>query len=96
MTHRAIYTLPVKRLMLNFPRDDNIARWFGRIMDRGVQGYPNRGSVSFCSYYNAFHFGNEPMMLVGQDLAFRDGQCYASNSSYDEIRYSVGEDGKLP
>ncbi|MEW5820416.1 MAG: 6-hydroxymethylpterin diphosphokinase MptE-like protein, partial [Cyanobacteriota bacterium] len=95
MTHRAIYELPVKRLLLNFPNSDNIARWFGDIMKRQLRGFPNRGSVSFCAYYNAFHFGNEPMILVGQDLAYRDGKCYASGTSYDKIKYELDEEGKV-
>ena len=95
MTHRSIYKLPAKRFMINFPKGDNISKWFGNIVDRGVEGYPNRGSVSFCAYYTAFNSGANPIILVGQDLAFRDGKCYASGSSYEKIKYEVGENGKL-
>lgn len=95
MTHRSIYKLPVKRHMINYPKGDNIAKWFGRNTNRDVKGYPNRGSVSFCAYYCAFHAGCEPMILVGQDLAYREGKCYASNSSYADIKYELDENGKI-
>jgi hypothetical protein len=95
MTHRAIYKLPVKRFMINFPLGDSIAKWFGRTVTRDVTGFPNRGTVSITAYYAAQHSGASPVMLTGQDLAYRDGKMYASNSSYEKLKYEISEDGKV-
>lgn len=95
MTHRAIFKLPVKRHVVNFAKRDGIALWLGRNLGKDLKGYVNRGSVSFCAYYHAVHAGNEPMLLVGQDLGFSGGKCYASNSSYESLTYNVNDDGSL-
>jgi hypothetical protein len=95
MTHRAIYELPVKRFLINFPLSDAISRWFGRNLSRDVSGLPNRGSVSFVAYYAAAKAGCNPLILTGQDLAYREGKMYASNTSYQELTYKVNENGQL-
>ena len=95
MTHRSIFELPVKRTIMFYPLGDFIARWFGRGLQRDVRGYPNKGTVSICAYYLARNAGSNPIMLIGQDLAFRDGNRYAKNSSYDLLKYEMDNDGKL-
>lgn len=94
MTHRSLYELPVKRYMINFPISDNIANWYGRTLDKNVMGFPNRGTVSISAFYVALCAGCSPIMLVGQDLAYRDGKMYANNSSYDMLRYTLDKNGR--
>lgn len=95
MTHRAIYKLPVKRFFINFPLSDNIAKWYGRSLKRDVKGFPNRGTVSIMAYYIAQNAGCSPLILVGQNLAYNDGKCYADNTSYEAVKYNVDDNGRV-
>lgn len=93
MTNRSLYLLPTKQLLINYPKNDPIGRWLFRTLGRDTSGPPNRGSVSFQAFYNALNVGANSIVLVGQDLAYRDGKCYADNTSYSDIKYTKNEDG---
>lgn len=95
MTHRSLYELPLKRLMINFPDIDLLAKWFSKKTGRDVTGFPNRGTVSICGYYIAHAAGCNPIILTGQDLAYREGKRYADNTAYDKLKYTVDDTGKV-
>lgn len=65
---------------LRSPRDGCLAKLLGQTdADRG----PIRpgATVAHLAYYLARHLGCDPVALIGQDLAFTDGQYYASGAA---------------
>ncbi len=57
----------------------------------GPDAAPNHGAiqsgatVAHLSYYLARHLGCDPVVLVGQDLGFTDGQYYAANAAIHDV-----------
>src|SRR5882724_2975709 len=52
------------------------------------------GSISTLAFSLAQRLGCSPIVLVGQDLAYTDGQAYAKGTAYEGSRVSVSADGK--
>ncbi|HUB24833.1 MAG TPA: 6-hydroxymethylpterin diphosphokinase MptE-like protein [Tepidisphaeraceae bacterium] len=46
---------------------------------------PAGATVAHLSYYVAELMGCDPIIFVGQDLAFSDGLCYAPGTSYEDV-----------
>jgi hypothetical protein len=46
---------------------------------------PAGATVAHLSYYLAQYMGCDPIIFVGQDLAFTDGLCYAPGTSYEDV-----------
>ena len=46
---------------------------------------PAGATVAHLAYYLAEHLGCDPIVFVGQDLAFSDGLCYVPGTSYEDV-----------
>ena len=44
------------------------------------------GTVSYMALVSAFLMGFEKIVVIGQDLAYKDGNCYAKGSHYENLR----------
>lgn len=44
------------------------------------------GTVSYMALMSAFIMGFEKIILIGQDLAYKDGNCYAKGSHYENLK----------
>lgn len=60
----------------------------------GRPGIPVCGSVSTACFSLAYRMGCSPIVLVGQDLAYTDGRCYANGTVYEDSRVELAEDGR--
>lgn len=60
----------------------------------GRPGIPVCGSVSTACFSLAYRMGCSPIVLVGQDLAYTDGRCYAPGTVYEDSTVKFSEDGK--
>lgn len=58
-------------------------------------GIPVCASVTTALVALAVRMGCSPVVLVGQDLAYSGGRCYASGTVYEDSRVAVGSDGTL-
>lgn len=70
-----------------------ILKWFGdSIENKGVT--ESGGSVANNAFTAAYKMGANPIILVGQDLAYdRDGHTHASGTSYENQGYCKGASG---
>lgn len=59
----------------------------------GHVGLPVCGSVTTAAFSLAQRLGCNPIVLVGQDLAYTDGQTYAPGTAYSQSKARVSEDG---
>ncbi|EIW20918.1 protein of unknown function DUF115 [Pelosinus fermentans A11] len=68
-----------------------ILKWFGdSIESKGTT--QSGGSVAHNAFTAAYQMGANPIILVGQDLAYaRDGHSHASGTNYENNIYSGGE-----
>lgn len=58
----------------------------------GRAGLPVCGSVSTACFSLAYRMGCSPIVMVGQDLAYTDGHCYAKGTVYEGSRVEFSED----
>ena len=55
----------------------------------GRPGLPVCGSVSTACFSLAYRMGCDPIVLVGQDLAYTGGRCYADGTPFEASRIEV-------
>jgi len=60
----------------------------------GFPGLSVSGSVSTLAFSLALRLGCSPIVFVGQDLAYTDGQAYAVGSAYQDSRVRLAADGE--
>ena len=59
-----------------------------------ISEYYSRGTVSYCALNCARILGCNRLVLVGQDLAFLDGQIYSKDSVYKDLKLRFNEETK--
>jgi hypothetical protein len=59
-----------------------------------LQGLPVCGSVSTLAFSLAQRLGCSPIVFVGQDLAYTNGEAYAKGTAYEGSRVKLSADGK--
>lgn len=57
----------------------------GPTLTRPMGALPSGSTVAHLSYYLARHLGCDPVILVGQDLGFTDGQYYAAGAAIHQV-----------
>ena len=58
-----------------------------------VRGLPSGGSIANTAFSAVDLLGCSPIVLIGQDLAYTDGQVYASKTVFGGITMDKGADG---
>lgn len=70
--------------------DRRLVRWIGDLI--GFDGYTERaGSVSHYAFDLANRMGADPIILIGQDLAYSDGKKYTAGVS-EEMQQRIDEE----
>ena len=91
--HPAIYDVPVATTFVATPSVNPMGRWI-----EDVRGNPcltiGGGTVALGAVGLAQVLGANPVMLIGQDLAFTDGRAYAKNSAYEFVGVKLSDNGK--
>jgi hypothetical protein len=64
--------------------DDVLTRVLGPLA-RDMGTLPAGATVAHLSYYLAHHLGCDPILLIGQDLGFTDGQYYAPGAAIHQV-----------
>ena len=72
---------------------DYISEWYAK--RAGYSTLPQGCTVAINAFCVAKSLGANPIILVGQDLAYSNGKIYASNSIYDTVSYTVSDNGNL-
>lgn len=91
-SHPSLFELPVGARWLAFQESNPLGRWLGAL--RGEREWPRTGgTVAVCAVYLAAWLGADPVILIGQDLAFTDGRRYAEGSLYGDLGVEQRSDG---
>ncbi len=91
--HPATYERPAKRVF-TFSGNSLIERWISEAFDEHLV-VPTSASVATSAFSLAHAWGCDPVILVGQDLAFPDGQIYARGAADGDARLERGADGEM-
>ncbi len=90
--HPELFALPVRSRWVAWVQANQIGCWIARSL--GERRWLNSGgTVAQTSVFLADVLGCDPVILIGQDLAYTDGRAYAADSAYDGVGFRVGEDG---
>lgn len=90
--HPAIYDVPARALFTATTGSSPMGGWIAKATgeSRFTMG---GGTVAQGAVGLAVMMGCNPILLIGQDLAFTDGRAYARGSAYDFVQVEFGEDG---
>ncbi|MEO1128744.1 MAG: 6-hydroxymethylpterin diphosphokinase MptE-like protein, partial [Planctomycetota bacterium] len=70
---------------IRIPEDDFLDELLGPDFARDRGALPPAATVAHHAYYLARALGADPVILVGQDLAFTDGQYYARGAAIHDV-----------
>ena len=93
-TNKSIHNLPAKKKFLHFSENMPICDYLSKIIELDISGYHTQGTVSFMALNSAVNMGFKKIILVGQDLAYIDGQCYSKDSAYEDLVCKYNEETK--
>ena len=91
MAFKALHSIKAKRFFNYFALNDNITSWLCSLWGIFTSDYVNKGTVSITALYSAKILGCNKIILIGQDLAFTGGQCYAKGTVYESLSHSDNE-----
>ncbi|MCA9841170.1 MAG: motility associated factor glycosyltransferase family protein [Cyanobacteria bacterium HKST-UBA03] len=94
-THEAVFDLPTKRKMISFGHKDVPSMWLSKALGKEFHPYPHNGTVSVTAMLLLQNLGCKNIFLLGQDLAFPEGQMYSKDSVYKNRRIKTLDDGTL-
>ena len=90
-THNKFHKSNAKRKFNYYPNNDFLNKWLAEIIDIPLEDYHNKGTVSLCALFSTMIMGCNPIILVGQDLAYIDGRCYSKDSAYKDFKCIYNE-----
>ena len=71
-----------------------INHFWGSLINENTQEYLSKGTVSYTALNTARILGCSQIVLVGQDLAYIEGQCYSKDSAYKDLVCKYNEKNK--
>ena len=74
-----------KRKLFNYISKDNFFNYWVLDALKNNSELKSLGTVSYSAFMSAFIMGFDEIIIVGQDLAFKDGSCYAKGCHWDSI-----------
>lgn len=92
--HPTLFEVPVRARLVDHPVTNAVGLWLGEALgrERTVGG---GASVAQSAVRLAAAMGANPVILIGQDLAFTGGRVYAPGSAYELQELRTREDGEL-
>ena len=91
ITYKGIYDRPAKNKFIFYADNDEASKWAAKKFGISQHDYINRGTVSVNALASAKIMGCNPIVLVGQDLAYTDSKCYVDGAIYDDYQLSGNE-----
>lgn len=92
--HPALFELSVRGTLVTWPVANQIGRFIAEAL--GVRSWVAGGAtVAQSAVYLAVTLGCDPILLIGQDLAFAEGRVYARNTPYQDVGYRAEGRGRF-
>ncbi len=80
-----LWDLKTKNKFLFFSKNNFLNDFIANYLQINIEDNINIGTVSYCALSAAKIMGFDKIILCGQDLAFKDGKCYAKGSIYEDL-----------
>ncbi|MDD3237593.1 MAG: DUF115 domain-containing protein [Candidatus Gastranaerophilales bacterium] len=85
-TNKGFFEIDNKTTFITFSDSSPINKWFSDLTKQDPKGYEANGTVSYQALNCAKLLGCNPIILLGQDLAYTDENCYSKNSPYATLK----------
>lgn len=93
-TESSYLNIDFKQKLLTASIETDDARWFLEKAGRELVHFETKGTVAYHALYSAYYLGCDPIILIGQDLAYTDGRCYAKGSKFEGLECIFDEDSQ--
>ncbi len=80
-----LHKLPFKRIFSHISANTPVNRFWGELCEEDISEYWSKGTVSYTALNSARILGCSKIVLVGQDLAYIEGQCYSKDCVYKDL-----------
>ena len=74
-----------KKIFSHISANSPINHLWAEICEENIEEYWSKGTVSYTALNSARILGCTKIILVGQDLAYIEGQCYSKDSAYKDL-----------
>ncbi len=92
--HPEIFEIPVRSRYVAYVAANPLGCFIGSFL--GERKWMNSGgTVAQTAVYLAASLGANPVVLLGQDLAFSEGRIYAKQSAYEDVGFETNDEGKF-
>lgn len=81
----ALRNFEFKRRFSHIASNVPVNQFWAEICGENIEEYFSKGTVSYTALNSARILGCSKIILVGQDLAYIDGQCYSKDSAYKDL-----------
>jgi len=81
-----------KNRFLHAASNNPINQFWSEIYSQDINEYLSKGTVSYTALNCARILGCSKIILVGQDLAYIEGQCYSKDSAYKDLICQYNKD----
>ncbi len=85
-TNKAFYDMKFNNKYLTLSKENMANLWYAGIINEDIELYETKGTVSYNALNCAKILGCNPIILLGQDLAYTDGKCYSDDSAYSSLK----------
>ena len=78
--------IPFREKFITSSLENDDARWFLEKAEAPFAEFETKGTVAYHALYCAYYLGCNPIILIGQDLAYSDGECYSKGSKFEDLQ----------
>ena len=84
-SHNTLHCSNFKRIFSHISANTPINHFWAELCEENIEDYWSKGTVSYTALNSARILGCSKIILVGQDLAYIEGQCYSKDSGYKDL-----------
>ena len=81
----ALRNFKFKKIFSHISANTPINHFWSEVCEEEIEEYWSKGTVSYTALNCARLLGCSKIVLVGQDLAYVEGQCYSKDSAYKDL-----------
>lgn len=85
-SEKSYFDIEFKNRFVTPSLETDASRWFLEKAEKELTPFETKGTVAYHALYSAYYLGCNPIILIGQDLAYTDGQCYSKGSKFDGLQ----------
>ena len=91
-SNRNVRQFKYKQIYSHISKNMPINSFWSNLIGESTDEYLSKGTVSYTALNTARILGCSKIVMVGQDLAYIEGQCYSKDSAYKDLECRFSQD----